>query len=78
MMVESDNHLPINLNDHIKANKNDLIQLYGICKMMLQIIMWVYCKLPEDIEVRIRKAEGERIARFTGFGFQTGEEPKTG
>lgn len=41
---------------------------------MLQIIMWVYCKIPEDIEVRIRKAEGERIAWFTGFGFQTGED----
>lgn len=36
--------------------------------------MWVYCKIPEDIGVRIRKAEGERIGRFTGFGFQTGED----
>lgn len=36
--------------------------------------MWVYCKIPEDIGVRIRKAEGERIARFIGFGSQTGED----
>lgn len=41
---------------------------------MLQIIMWVYCKIPEDIGVRIRKAEGDRIAQFTGFGFQTDED----